>query len=425
MLAFRYPLMLLLLLLSLEAQAAGFAIWEMGGRASAMGGALVASTNDPTSLFYNPAGLRRCEERLLGAGLTLIQPRTEFSGHGETGVGPGAAFGTSEQLLPNNFLLPQLFLAWPLAEGAVLGLGFTTPYGLAVEWADPREFGGREIATFTDLRSYDLGAALAFDLGDRLQLGLGLDLILGSVELRRGMVGTFDDGSGAFHHDVGEARITGNSDPVLALNFGLLLELGSDLDLGLLFKTGPTLSFDGQAEFTPYEGYAGALPENGGARTSIPLPTLLAAGLAWTPRPELCMELDIDWIRWSCFETLRLEFDADDPETETIPEEWSDGLQFRLGMEYRFRPDLDLRAGFVRDLTPQPSASTGPLLPDANRSGLSFGLGLRILPELSVDLYDMLLFVDERQVRDNRDGFNGDYRSFSHLAGLALTWRLP
>ncbi len=422
---FRSLLTACLLLLPLQAHAGGFAIWEMGARASAMGGALVVSSDDPAALFYNPAALGRCEGRQLAGGLTLIQPRTEFSGHGDPGPAPGAAYGSTERLVPNDFYLPQLFLAWPLSRKATLGLGFTTPYGLAVEWSDPREFGGREIATFTDLRTYDIGAALALRLGERVMLGLGCDLFLSSVELRRGIVEGFDDGSGVFHHDLGEATITGSGDPALALNLGLLVDLGRGLDLGLLFKSGPSLDFNGQARFTPYDDYASALPDNGGVRTSIPLPPLFCMGLAWSPRPDLLIEANLDWIGWSRFETLHLEFDSDEPESETIPEHWDDGLQFRIGTEYRPRPDLELRAGFVRDLSPQPSASTGPLLPDANRSGLSFGLGLALTPSLSIDLYDMLLFVDERRVRDNRDGFNGDYRSFSHLAGIGLTWRLP
>ncbi len=421
----RISLTICLLLLAMQARAAGFAIWEMGVRASAMGGALVAASDDPSALFYNPAALGRCPGRQLGLGLTLIQPRTEFSGYGEPGAGPGAAFGDSEHLAENHFLLPQVFLAWPLGKGSTLGLGFCTPYGLAVEWDEPLEFGGREIATFSDLRCYDIGAALSFRLGERVELGLGLDLIMSSVELRRGVVGGFDDGSGTFLHDLGEAEITGKGDPALALNLGLLFDLGETLDLGLLMKTGPTLNFDGQARFSPHPGYAGSLPADGGVSTAIPLPSLLSAGLAWSPRPELLMELDFNWIGWSRFESLNLKFDSGDPEDETIPEQWRDGYQLRLGAEYHARTGLDLRAGFVRDLSPQPSASTGPLLPDANRSGLSLGLGLMLAPGVELGLYDMLLFVDERRVRDNRDGFNGDYRSFSHLAGLALTWSLP
>lgn len=425
MLALRFLLALVIAFLTSDARAGGFAIWEMGARASAMGGALVVASDDPSALFYNPAALGRCEGRQLAGGLTLIQPRTEFSGHGEAGPAPGAAYGTSESLVANDFYLPQLFVAWPLSPAATLGLGFTTPYGLAVEWDEPREFGGREIATFTDLRTYAVGAAVAFRLGERATLGLGCDLYLSSVELRRGIVEGFDDGSGVFYHDLGEASITGDGDPAFALNLGLLVELGRGLDLGLLLKTGPTLDFDGHARFTPYADYASALPEDGGVRTSIPLPPVLGVGLAWSPRPDLLLEADLDWIGWSRFESLELVFDSGDPEAETIPEHWDDGLQFRLGAEYRARPGLDLRAGFVRDLTPQPSASTGPLLPDANRSGLSVGIGLALSERLSIDLYDMLLFVDERRVRDNREGFNGDYRSFSHLAGVGLTWRLP
>ena len=47
----------LLLLFASSAWAGGFNIYEMGSRATALGGAFTATADDATAVFYNPAGL--------------------------------------------------------------------------------------------------------------------------------------------------------------------------------------------------------------------------------------------------------------------------------------------------------------------------------------------------------------------------------
>ena len=61
------------------------------------------------------------------------------------------------------------------------------------------------------------------------------------------------------------------------------------------------------------------------------------------------------------------------------------------------------------------------------------GLGLVIVfsPEIGaswlkgnmvLDFYSLFLFLDDREVRDSFSGFNGDYRTYTQLAGIGLTY---
>ena len=60
--------------------AAGFSIFEAGSKATGMAGAYIASADDGSSMFYNPAGLASNEKLMVMVGDTLIIPRASFEG---------------------------------------------------------------------------------------------------------------------------------------------------------------------------------------------------------------------------------------------------------------------------------------------------------------------------------------------------------
>ena len=66
------------------------------------------------------------------------------------------------------------------------------------------------------------------------------------------------------------------------------------------------------------------------------------------------------------------------------------------------------------------------LLPDADRHGVTLGLGRSFGRDgrWTADVYDLALFVPDRSTDGvNRDGYEGTYRSFINAAGLGLSHR--
>ena len=134
------------------------------------------------------------------------------------------------------------------------------------------------------------------------------------------------------------------------------------------------------------------------------------------------LEFNFNRINWSVFEKLEFVF-PDSPEyNEEIEENYVNTSQYRFGAEYQATPELAIRGGFVLDETPQPDEVMGPILPDANRKGYSLG-GAYDLGAMTLDFYYLALFLEDREIRDNQDNFNGDYSSFTTLAGFGLTYR--
>ena len=76
---------LISLALSTTAFAAGFALYETGARGTALGGAMIARADDPSALFFNPAGITQLPGTQTLFGLTMIAPRLELQTTGQIG----------------------------------------------------------------------------------------------------------------------------------------------------------------------------------------------------------------------------------------------------------------------------------------------------------------------------------------------------
>ena len=71
-------LVLFILVLSSSAFSSGFLIYEHGTAAMALAGAFVSLANDPSAIFYNPAGIAWLPGTRVSAGGTFIFPAGLF-----------------------------------------------------------------------------------------------------------------------------------------------------------------------------------------------------------------------------------------------------------------------------------------------------------------------------------------------------------
>jgi len=69
-----------MLFLNAAAFGSGFGLFEQGAKATAMGGAFVATADDPSAIFYNVAGIAQQRRATVMAGATFINFSNEFTG---------------------------------------------------------------------------------------------------------------------------------------------------------------------------------------------------------------------------------------------------------------------------------------------------------------------------------------------------------
>lgn len=367
-----------LVLSPVPALASGFHVDEQDARATGRAGAVTASTNNASAVYYNSAGIADLEGVQVELGGALVRPSAEFT---------SAADGATTSADTRVIMLPQLFASWRATELLSIGVGAYAPFGLALDW--PATSPGRTNVRQADLRTFFITPTVALNLSRAvpgLSLGAGLDLVPSSVYLQRDVL---------FGSDVASVALSGDAFGVGA-RFGVLYRPPAlpQVAIGLSYRSPVVLDFSGEVDFDAEQPYRAALPPDGDAETSVTLPQTVSVGIAFSPVPELEFEFDGNWRGWSSYD--RLDIELPDGSVDSAPKDWSDSLTLRIGGEYTIEQRWALRAGAIWDETPVPAERLEFQVPDSNRVDLTLGVGARITEQLTVDLGALYVLPQER-----------------------------
>jgi long-chain fatty acid transport protein len=407
--------------------AAGFSIFEAGSKATGMAGAYIASADDGSSMFYNPAGLAGNEKLMVMVGDTLIIPRASFEG-----ANPYPGQGYSADQKKQVFFPVNFFVAMPVAKGVNVSLGTWFPNGLSTAWENPDTFRGRFLSQRIDLRQYAVGLQVSAQLTDWLSIGAGPELRVSDVKLQQN-VGRISPYTASIV-DVAHVDLVGDGFATdLAWGAGIQIKPACNLTVGVSYHSHVDQTYKGNAVFYQIPtghadfdaGVAAQLPvnQNVAAQTALQFPALTAFGVAYKFGDKLTVEAAATYTQWKVFDQTVLSFSpvGRPAFSQTIPHNWTNSWSYRLGMNYQATPKFNFALGVLYDQTAQPDADVGPLLPDANRTGYTFGLGYKLGKSTVVEFSNMFLFFHNRNTNgQQQDNYNGIYKTFADLAVISL-----
>lgn len=307
---------------------------RIGDRASGMGGAYIAVSDDTSGLYYNPAGTAYAQTRNLSGSVNAYHTTsTTYRDVGNLGDWER----TSSTLVPNFFGIVQ-----PLGEGT---LGFSYVVTDAVNEDQDQTFlevGGAVddfvINLNNEENTYKVGPSYARELAPGLSLGATLYLHVRNQETMSNQTYTFDDPAVApewFYQQTQTDEV--GMEPVL----GLMWSPVDRLALGLTLRRPLILTSDSYAItvcHTASAASATALCPEGNIRwtsddsgTKREYPWQLGLGLAWFASQELLLAADLNYYT-----------EVDDPlEDRTLEATWN----LAVGLEYYLTPGWALRAG--------------------------------------------------------------------------------
>lgn len=421
----RFLIAVSLLLTALPSFASGFSIFEQGAKATGMSGAFAATADDPSAIFYNVAGIAHQRRTSAMAGGTIITFNAQFDGADD-----GYPFGERAWFEDHTFVPPNMYAIVPIGENATFGIGQFTAFGLRTDWADNETFPGRYIASDTNLKTASIQPSFAMKTSDgRLAWGAGIEYRTSHVTLERyqGRINPFTQRIA----DVARARLDSEWSDGWGWNLGVMYRPNEHWSLGASYRSELDIDYTGEATFTQIPtgfpqfdaAVAAQLPPDQALHTSVTFPAFLHLGIATTRWDGWTVEFDTVYQSWSTFERLFVEFEQTPAANLDIPQDWSDSFSFRLGANRDVTPAWDIRLGAVYDQTPQPLEGAGPLLPDADRVGLTYGLGYEGEHWFADVSHMVLVFMDLDTDGRNRDNFNGTYNTTANLLSLNLGYR--
>jgi long-chain fatty acid transport protein len=402
----------------------GFQIMTQGARATGMGLAFTAVADDPTAIFYNPAGLgwmSHMEASLGGSILTRVTG--DFQG-----ANPYPGAGTTEHYKKQSFLLPTVYAVLPLMKDVNLGIGVYAPYGLGLHWENPDTWSGRFISQNAVIQSSDLNPVVSVRILPQVAIAVGADLRFSKVQLERNQAAINPFTNSIV--DVAHIKLNGylEDNHAWGWNTGIMIKPVEMFSFGVSYRSRIKMDFQETAKFSQrltgnaqFDALVGSQLPLGShkAMTTITFPSTLNIGTAVNLcDSRLTLSAEADWSEWSTFKSLDVVF----PDLPTLgihrQDLWHNSWAYRAGIQYKVTKQFAVRAGYYYDKSPQPAIDAGPILSDNDRNVYTIGFGYNT-DRWGVDIGDAYIkFKDRKTPATNTDNFYGTFKEAANVGSI-------
>jgi long-chain fatty acid transport protein len=436
----------------------GTRVVNQDAEAVARGDAFTATADDPSAIYYNPAGLMQLNGFDAEAGAYGIWIDEQYKPlHGEEGAHDSTAHEPLETL-------PQVFMSYhPKDQAFAIGLGIYSPFGLKIEWPDDASF--RQAGLYASLEYIAFNPVLAVQITRSLSMGIGISANYIDAQLREGLspmpgdsfsfkgdglsVGgnagimwrpTERQSIGLSYHSPVSGDLSGHTQTGLNGTERSEAEAGNaqiaagrrKLDEGIAYINSLPIPASQKEELianatAEYEAQlaAAGVPASGLFPTSFPtlaahgtlkFPQFAVLGYSFRPTPDWNIEADIDWTDWDSLNTVSLH--QSNGTTVKIPFNWKHSFLYELGVTRKLPDGFRISAGYIYSENSVPSASYNPAIPDGTLDVFSIGLG-RTWDRYSVDIAYQLAYGPTRTIVNDTVA-DGRYSFLSNAVSVSF-----
>jgi long-chain fatty acid transport protein len=370
--------------------ALGLAVPDQDAFATARGNAFAATANDPSAIFYNPAGISQLDGFNVSLGAYGVMTRDRYS-----------YAGGSVDSKTIYSVLPQFYATYSMSNHLSFGVGFYEPYGLRMEWPSSAPFAG--VAQFGEV-SYLRGAAeVAWQIAPCLSVAAGPTFNYSQADIK--------EDPGFVNHFRGRATDAGYV-------AGLLFHPGDQHYFGLTYRSATEMNYNGHATL-PVPMFR----ENVPVTADFHYPDTLVFGYSFRPNSNWNFEADANWTDWSCLKTVTIE-----PLGEALQFDWTPSWMLDFGVTRYLDKGWRVSGGYMYSENSSPAMHFSPLVPDSDRHVFSVGVGKKC-GDFSWDLAYQLgwgpsrtVYPDPAIVAAAPPTGSGTYAFLSHALSLTLAY---
>ncbi|MEN7973242.1 MAG: outer membrane protein transport protein [Verrucomicrobiota bacterium] len=367
----------------------------------AKSGANMAFVDDASAISYNPANLSLQTNKSFVVGAAIAQLQTKYT-HPILG-----GYESDDPWQP----LPSVYFSTPLGDqGTAVGIGISTPYGQGLAWnasdfssfipSPPPPTAG-PVPYEASMALINFNPTVSTMLGDKVALGVGLDIMYSAVELK---------------------ALIPNAPPLDSKGEGDGWGFGSNIGLTWLpterqrvaFTYRSKVDIDYKGDFT-VEG-----ADYGAFGTTINLPNSIGLGYGVQVSESIQIEALIEWLEWSSNKTQPL--DAGVYGSNPQENNWNDTVTMGVGGSWRLTDVFAFHAGYSFIETPVPDEAITPLLPDADRHVIGLGLGYTVAGHALDISYAFSIYEARTRPAGAPGDPSGDYDIDSNLVGLTYSY---
>ncbi len=363
---------------------------NLGARSLGMGGAVVALADDLMSALYtNPAGLVQLEGVNMAVGSALSFNNTRYK----------SADGRYDE--ENYYVgnVPYGGYASKVSDKYAVGIGLFSTLGNGYKFRDYNAGGVRgELKNVGGVLS--LAPTISYLVHPKLLLGLQLQVGYAISEMAlptpAGYLDTEANGFGVA--------------PVV----GLLYKPTSFFNVGIKWKGPMKTALAGDADLTTIGGQKIYDSLN----VDFYWPQMVEFGVAYKFRHDFVISVYGKWTDWPSFEKSNLQFENMASFNTKVISDMRDGIRWGIGAEYKPKPNLSLRCGYLRDLYSAEANSLSPFLVDLSFDTFSLGGGINF-GKLKVEAS---LFYLSYHSRESAGAYPGNYSGDGIVPSLEISY---
>ncbi|HUL51107.1 MAG TPA: outer membrane protein transport protein [Candidatus Nitrosotalea sp.] len=329
--------------------ALGLRIPNQDAEAIGRGNAFAATADNPSALYYNPAGITQLEGQNIQVGLLNY-----FGINSDYHSPTGSSSQTDYELVP----VPQVYYAFSLKDTPLsFGLGIYAPFGLGLEW--PEDTGFRTLSIEGRLNYATINPVIAWKILPTLSVAVGPTFNYSKLKLTRGLFNPVPD-TDYFKFD--------GDDFAFGFNAGILWQPHPKWSFGVNYRSATTVNYEGTSSYT-------GLPSTT-ATAQFDFPQIVAGGISFRPTDRWNIEVDLDWTDWSTLKTVVFK------NTPLAPElpftlDWQSSFMVEVGATYRFPAGFFISAGYFFSENSTSEEFFTPTVPDTNLHTVSVGGGYK------------------------------------------------
>lgn len=389
----------------------GFRNPPEGGAAMGRAGTRLTRGTDATATIHNPASLMDLEDPTVMPAFTIGFVEIEYSGPFGT--------ATTEDALR---ILPGVFANWDVGENVKAGIALHTPYGQFTTWPETSPLA--LVAPYhAELRSVNLSPVLATSLSDDVIIGAGIDLMWSQLIIRQQLPWGAMLGNPAL--GIGRAMLDGSG-----FGFGAHVGLTWCIDdaqrLSFVYQTARTVKYEGDLDIENLPPGLVPLTPRSDMETEIDFPSVAAAAYGVRVREGLQVELQVEWIEHSRFESLDIDAANNTPlllaayGTTSLPQNWEDTWTVSVGCDWDATDEWVLRGGVLYLPTPVPESTMMPQFPESDKVVLGLGAGYR-KDGSGLDLSYAYVIAEDRTVAHPMNPVPGTYEFEQHILSVSYS----
>lgn len=323
---------------------AGYEFEGVGARQVSRAGAVIADSNDWTSIYWNPGSIAGTVQNTgREVGIEVFGGEINAKDSNSLSKLYGPIF--KKERVHSNFILGAVGALLPIGKKGGIGFGMYTPIIQGVKFKDTSPTTGISLDTEGSLAIITWNVSGSYLITPQVSAGAGINLLYGRLKSRT----VLDTPANPFvpapantaiaHQDGNGMNVEGiiglRYNPTPQWSFGGVYRSGSDVNVKGSLKVDNSALPREQSDFT-YE---------------LRHPATWGIGTAYRMTPKLTLSLDYNRTLWHRFVSNNVFSTPDLMLIQNTPDsfKWRDSWKIRLGAQYKVTEKTDLLAGYAHD----------------------------------------------------------------------------